>query len=177
MAHSVTMVMVRLRSLCIAALLLAGCGGSPDPTRGGSPTAPVGVAAESSMPGVEGVPGAKPIITVPKSAPPAAALVQPISVGPGSPVTGGQQIVGKYVGVTWTGREFASSWETPNVDLIQSANHFSAAALEQLVGVTAGSRVLLVLPPASGFGADGRSDLGVGPGDTLVYVVDVFGSY
>ena len=129
------------------------------------------------MPGVEGVPGAKPTISLPRSQPPSSALVQPITTGPGSAVQAGQQIVGKYVGVTWAGREFASSWETPELDVVQSANHFSPGALAQLVGVTAGSRVLLVVPPALGFGAGGRTDLGIGPSDTLVYVVDVFGSY
>jgi peptidylprolyl isomerase len=164
-------------ALAAVGMLLVGCADGPDPTKGGTVTAPVGVASTSSMPGVEGAQGAKPTITVPRSAPPAEPLMQPIVAGPGSPVEAGQQIIGKYVGMTWSGREFASSWEVPELDIVQSANHLPPMVIEKLAGVTAGSRVLVVVPPSAGFGEAGRPDLGISPGDTLVYVVDIFGSF
>ena len=41
-----------------------------------------------------------------------------------------------------------------------------------LVGQTVGSRVLLVVPPADGYGAKGSPPL-IGAKDTLVFVVDI----
>ena len=41
-----------------------------------------------------------------------------------------------------------------------------------LVGQTVGSRSLLVVPPAEGYGAKGSPPL-IGPKDTLVFVVDI----
>ena len=43
-----------------------------------------------------------------------------------------------------------------------------------LIGKTVGSRVLLVVPPAEGYGAKGSPPL-IGPQDTLVSVVDILG--
>lgn len=42
-----------------------------------------------------------------------------------------------------------------------------------LVGQTVGSRVLLVIPPAGGYGSAGASKAGVNGTDTLVFVVDI----
>ena len=43
-----------------------------------------------------------------------------------------------------------------------------------LVGQTVGSRNLLVIPPAQGYGAKG-SPPAIGPKDTLVFVIDILG--
>ena len=42
-----------------------------------------------------------------------------------------------------------------------------------LVGQTVGSRVLLVVPPADGYGTAGDSQAGIKGTDTLVFVVDI----
>jgi peptidylprolyl isomerase len=41
------------------------------------------------------------------------------------------------------------------------------------VGQTVGSRVLLVVPPADGYGSAGQSQVGINGTDTLVFVVDI----
>ena len=41
-----------------------------------------------------------------------------------------------------------------------------------LVGATVGSRILLVVPPADGYGAEGKAPT-IGAKDTLVFVVDI----
>ena len=46
-----------------------------------------------------------------------------------------------------------------------------------LVGERVGSRVLLVIPPKLGYGAKGNADAGILGSDTLVFVVDILGSY
>lgn len=42
-----------------------------------------------------------------------------------------------------------------------------------LVGVPVGSRVMLVVPPAEGYGKTGQPSAGIKGTDTLVFVVDV----
>ena len=46
-----------------------------------------------------------------------------------------------------------------------------------LVGQHIGSRVLLVIPPADGYGKTGNPQAGIKGTDTLVFVVDVLGAY
>ena len=42
-----------------------------------------------------------------------------------------------------------------------------------LVGVPVGSRVMLSLPPADGYGSAGNTSAGITSTDTLVFVVDI----
>jgi len=42
-----------------------------------------------------------------------------------------------------------------------------------LPGVTVGSRVMLVIPPAYGYGKAGNSQAGIKGTDTLVFVIDI----
>ena len=44
-----------------------------------------------------------------------------------------------------------------------------------LVGLARGSRVLLVVPPADGYGPKGNPAIKVGPKDTMVFLVDILG--
>ena len=46
-----------------------------------------------------------------------------------------------------------------------------------LVGKRIGSRVLLSIPPADGYGPSGNSQAGISGTDTLVFVVDLLGDY
>lgn|SRR5690625_4491297 len=45
--------------------------------------------------------------------------------------------------------------------------------LDGLEGVQAGSRVMLTVPPESGYGSGGNEAVDVGPDETLVYVIDI----
>ena len=42
-----------------------------------------------------------------------------------------------------------------------------------LVGQQVGSQVLVVIPPADGYGAQGQPSAGIGGTDTLVFVIDI----
>jgi len=44
---------------------------------------------------------------------------------------------------------------------------------EGIVGQTVGSQVLLVIPPAKGYGESGNPQAGIKGTDTLVFVVDI----
>jgi len=83
------------------------------------------------------------------------------------------------VGQIWaTGKEFDSSWSRSmpsgfTVGVDQLIPGWDKA----LVGVKVGSRLLLVVPPADGYGSAGESAAGISGTDTLVFVVDVLGAF
>ena len=49
----------------------------------------------------------------------------------------------------------------------------SAGWDKELVGKTVGSRVILSIPPADGYGKEGNKDAGIKGTDTLFFVVDI----
>jgi peptidylprolyl isomerase len=122
--------------------------------------------------------GIGPQIAIPKSNPPAKLVKTTLVQGTGVPVKTGQSIVVRYVGSIWrTGKVFNDNWPTttapttpPNVfqlgQLIPAWN-------TGLVGVPVGSRVMLVVPPADGYGKTGQSSAGISGTDTLVFVIDI----
>jgi peptidylprolyl isomerase len=115
-----------------------------------------------------------PTITVPGGEPPAALVVQPLIEGEGPVVETGQTITVHYTGVLWgSGEEFDSSWDSTPTNFPIGTGNVIAAWDEGLVGRTVGSQVLLIVPPADGYGAEGAPSAGIGPTDTLVFVVDI----
>jgi peptidylprolyl isomerase len=133
--------------------------------------------------------GALPLVTAPaagstagpvvkintKAAVPKTLQVKTLVKGTGAKVTKGQDIAVQYNGLIWrTGKSFQSSWST--------GTPFTTAIGEGqvipgwdtgLVGQTVGSRVLLVIPPADGYGSAGESTVGIKGTDTLVFVIDI----
>src|SRR6266496_1986178 len=96
--------------------------------------------------------------------------------GTGAAVRKGQYVITQYVGENWRTRKvFDSTW--------QRGQPFGARIAAQpsqvipgwdkgLVGQNIGSRVLLVIPPADGYGKTGNTHAGIKGTDTLVFVVD-----
>ena len=84
----------------------------------------------------------------------------------------------RYVGSIWrTGKVFNDDWPTtsqptspPNVFVL---GQLIPAWNTGLVGVPVGSRVMLVVPPAEGYGKTGQSSAGIKSTDTLVFVIDI----
>jgi peptidylprolyl isomerase len=116
-----------------------------------------------------------PVITTPRTARPPAGLVRTVLVrGHGHPVLNGQTVVVHYTGVVWrTGKVFASSWAHGYPQAFQLGGGQVIAAWDDGVGgLPVGSRVLLVVPPALGYGRAGNPPL-VGAHDTLVFVIDI----
>jgi hypothetical protein len=77
--------------------------------------------------------------------------------------------------VNWrTGQVFNSSWQnnTPFTTIIGGGQVIKGWDTG-LVGQTVGSRVLLVVPPADGYGSAGQPQAGIDSTDTLVFVVDI----
>jgi peptidylprolyl isomerase len=122
-----------------------------------------------------------PTITVQtKNKPPTALTSHVLIKGSGAALKKGQLAVVQYTGVIWrTGKVFDSSWSRsqPFAFTIQASTEQVIPGWDKgLVGKTVGSRVLLVIPPADGYGSSGASSAGIKGTDTLVFVVDIIGA-
>jgi FKBP-type peptidyl-prolyl cis-trans isomerase len=127
--------------------------------------------------------GQPPVITVPKSAPPSKLTVTTLIKGTGPKLAAGDTVVAQYVGTIWrTGKVFSSSWPsaaqpTGKPFLFKLGGQLIAGWNQGLPGVTTGSRVMLTIPPALGYGpAGGQASAGITKTDTLVFVIDVLGA-
>jgi FKBP-type peptidyl-prolyl cis-trans isomerase len=129
----------------------------------------------SGLPTVTAAPGKAPTITIPDSTPPSSLTVKDLIKGTGPTVTKGQLIVVQYVGVNWrTKKVFDSSWSRSEPFAVNIGEGQVIKGWDTgLVGQTVGSRVLLIVPPADGYGKSGQSSAGIKGTDTLVFVVDI----
>jgi peptidylprolyl isomerase len=135
-----------------------------------------------SLPTVTAKSGVAPTITMPPAShkPPSSLVVKTLVKGTGAPVTKGQTVVAQYVGAIWrTGKVFDSSWSrgTPFGFTIGATPSQVITGWDKgLIGQTVGSRVMLVVPPADGYGKTGSTQAGIKGTDTLVFVVDILGA-
>jgi FKBP-type peptidyl-prolyl cis-trans isomerase len=122
-----------------------------------------------------GAAGKGPTITIPSTAAPKTLQVKTLIKGTGAAVKKGQYIVVQYTGVIYrTKKVFDSSWSrsAPFATVIGEGQVIPGWDTG-LVGQTVGSRVLLVIPPADGYGKTGSSSAGIKGTDTLVFAVDI----
>lgn len=138
------------------------------------------VTPEAGLPSVQLGEDGRPTITVPNGEPPTELVVQTLIEGTGPVIEVGQDITAHYVGVIWTtGQEFDSSWEgSPIESPLQVASQEEPSGLiagwvNGLAGKTVGSQVMLVIPPKDAYGEAGVPNAGIGPTDTLVFVIDL----
>jgi FKBP-type peptidyl-prolyl cis-trans isomerase len=129
----------------------------------------------SGLPTVTTGAGKAPTITIPDSAPPTSLVVKDLIKGTGAKITKGQLIVVQYVGVNWrTKKVFDSSWSRSEPFAVNIGEGQVIKGWDTgLVGQTVGSRVLLVVPPADGYGKAGQSSAGIKATDTLVFAIDI----
>jgi FKBP-type peptidyl-prolyl cis-trans isomerase len=124
--------------------------------------------------------GQAPAITVPNTPPPANLSVTTLVKGTGPKLASGDTVVAQYVGSIWrTGKTFSSSWPSAQSPTglpfsFQLGGNVIAGWNQGLAGVPVGSRVMLVVPPALGYGpAGGQPSAGITKTDTLVFVIDI----
>ena len=124
-------------------------------------------------------PGTTPPVHIPQAGPPATLRVQTLIQGTGPVVKKGNLLVAQYEGVIWrTGKVFDSTWKSGSLAAFQiGTGQVIKGWVDGLVGKRVGSRVLLVVPPADGYGKQGSSQAGIKGTDTLVFVVDILGAY
>ncbi|MGL5912055.1 MAG: FKBP-type peptidyl-prolyl cis-trans isomerase [Phycicoccus sp.] len=139
------------------------------------------VPPKAGLPTVKMNDGKPATITVPKGAKaPTTTVVQPLLQGDGAAAKKGQTIRVAYTGALWrNGEVFDSSAnrpEQPYFDFQLGQGSVIKGWDNGLTGQKVGSRVLLVVPPADGYGKAGSGDKIKGT-DTLVFVVDVLAVY
>ena len=131
-----------------------------------------------SLPLISLGPGGVPQVTVPKTAPPGKLIAKTLIRGTGAPVKAGQSIVARYVLSIWRTRKVINSNWPSTTQPTAPPTVFKLGSLipawnTALVGVPVGSRVMLVVPPAEGYGPKGSPQGGIKGTDTLVFVIDV----
>ena len=129
------------------------------------------------LPTVSAKPGSAPTMTFPSSSPPSGLVTKTLVKGDGPKVAKGEYVIAQYVGYIWrTKKLFGSSWSSgsPFGFIIGASPAQVIPGWDKgLVGQTAGSRVMLAIPPAQGYGSSGASQAGIKGNDTLVFVVDI----
>ncbi len=173
--------------------LLTACGSGDEPEA--SPTSAnsasgsaSGSAAAGAVTGVanasvKGGFGVKPVVTVADKPAPGQLSEQIITSGTGATVAKGDTLVANYSGQTWEPKDgkakvFDSSFDrgSPTAFVIGTGAVIPGWD-KTLVGKRLGSRVLLAIPPADGYGSEGQAQAGITGTDTLVFVVDLIASY
>jgi peptidylprolyl isomerase len=129
------------------------------------------------LPTVSAKAGSAPTLTFSSTKPPSGLVAKTLIKGNGPKVVKGEFVIAQYTGYIWrTKAVFGSSWSSG------SPFGFSiGASPEQVIpgwdkgleGQTVGSRVMLSIPPAEGYGSAGNSDAGIKGTDSLVFVVDI----
>jgi peptidylprolyl isomerase len=142
------------------------------------------VPAAHGLPTVSATTGAAPTIKIPSGKPPASLVSKVLIKGTGPAVAGGDTVVVQYTGVNWrTGQVFDASWrhgthgQPFGFTIGASPSQVILGWDKALAGQTVGSRVLLVIPPADGYGKTGSPQAGIKGTDTLVFVVDILGTF
>ena len=136
-----------------------------------APAVPAG-----QLPTASGKFGVKPTLTFPKSTPPPSLQREILSEGTGATTVKGDFLVTNYLGQVWGGKVFDNSYDRKATSTFQiGAGKVVPGWDTTLVGVKVGSRVLLSLPPADGYGSAGGANGAIKGTDTIVFVVDIVG--
>jgi peptidylprolyl isomerase len=130
-----------------------------------------------TLPTVTAKAGTAPTLTFPKSSPPSTLVSKTLIKGNGPKVVKGEFVIAQYTGYIWrTKKVFGSSWSSgsPFGFVIGASPEQVIPGWDKaLAGQTVGSRVMLSIPPADGYGKSGQSQAGITGTDTLVFVVDI----
>ena len=140
---------------------------------------PTGI-TDPSVPTVADGGDTGPTITIPAGVtPPTTLVTQVLLQGDGATVEAGQLLMVQYRGVLWKdGKEFDSSWSRSQPTSFSIGTGGVIPGWDHgLVGQKVGSRVLLVVPPDEGYGPEGNESGGIAGDDTLVFVIDILGTY
>ncbi len=133
---------------------------------------------------VTGAFNTKPTVTFPASQPPKQLIEQTLIAGSGTPVSSGDTVITNYVGEIWPTtvgtqpKVFDSSFSRgAPTGFVIGTGAVIPGFDKTLVGKRLGSRMLLSIPPADGYGTSGNSQAGISGTDTLVFVVDLLADY
>jgi peptidylprolyl isomerase len=118
----------------------------------------------------------KPEVEFPGGEPPTDLQVTDITVGDGAEATAGSTVQVHYVGVAYsTGDEFDASYNRgAPLEFPLGAGYVIQGWDQGVSGMKVGGRRQLVIPPHLAYGDRGAGGV-IGPGETLIFVVDLVG--
>ena len=126
----------------------------------------------------------KPTVTFPASGPPKQLIEQTLIAGSGPVVASGDTLVINYVCQIWPTKigsqpkVFDSSFTRgAPAGFVIGTSSVIPGFDKTLLGKRLGTRMLLSIPPADGYGPSGNSEAGISGTDTLVFVVDLLADY
>ena len=122
-------------------------------------------------------PNEKPQVDVPTDQPPSYQLeIEDIEIGDGPEATAGSVVEVHYVGVSWSsGEQFDASWDRGDTFKFTLGRGNVIPGWDRGVeGMKVGGRRRLTIPPDLAYGQRGAGGV-IGPGETLVFVVDLVG--
>jgi peptidylprolyl isomerase len=122
-------------------------------------------------------PNEKPHVDVPSDQAPSYQLeLEDIEVGDGEEAVAGKVVEVHYVGVSWaTGNQFDASWDRGDTFKFGLGKGQVIAGWDQgVAGMKVGGRRRITIPPQLAYGKRGAGG-GIGPDETLVFVVDLIG--
>jgi peptidylprolyl isomerase len=127
---------------------------------------------KAGFPAVKLASDGTPTITIPKTKAPTSTQVELLKKGSGAAVGANDTVTIQYQGVNWrTGKVFDQTWgKQPYTGV---ASGFVAGFTQAIVGQTVGSQVLVVIPPAAGYGSSGQPSAGIKGTDDMVFVIDI----
>ena len=116
----------------------------------------------------------KPEIDFPDSPPPTELVITDITEGEGAEATSGSTVVAHYVGVSHSsGEEFDASYNRGQpLSFRLGVGQVIAGWDQGIEGMKVGGRRQLVIPPGLAYGDRGAGSV-IGPGETLIFVVDL----
>ncbi|MGM0385357.1 MAG: FKBP-type peptidyl-prolyl cis-trans isomerase, partial [Actinomycetota bacterium] len=153
-------------SAVLLAVALTACSSDDDASPG-----------EGPFPDTSATLGEVPELTFPDDDPADTLQVGVLTEGSGESVESGDLLIVHYTGQVWGGEVFDSSFGDSPLAFPIGTGGVIRGWDEGLVGQDVGSRVILTVPPEYGYGSDGNAAAGIGGTDTIVFVVDILGSY
>lgn len=159
--------------LAVVALVVAGVWAPSMAIANSSTLKVVGKAKMTTLlPTVSAHAGFAPVIGKPVGKAPTALTKKEIIVGKGKVALTGSTITAEYVLMSWkSGKVIQSSWA--NGAFTRPLAGVIPGWQKGIPGMKVGGRRLLVIPPALAYGAAGGQ--GIGPNETLIFVVDLLG--
>lgn len=122
-------------------------------------------------PSPAGVSGKAPTIVVPPGAPPTKAERSDLITGSGATLKVGDSFTAQYVLADYASRKvLQSSWTAKPFTATLAPGDLISGWVSGLVGMKAGGRRELILPPVDAYGSGGN---GIPANDTLVFIVDL----
>lgn len=163
-----------LISIAFAGAALCACGGSDSAAEGDQNATSAATTTAKLL-----KPKAKPVLVAPKGPPPKRLVIRDVKVGSGPIAESGDQVTTEYTGFNYVNHEeftnHAHAWDTGEPLVFTLGGGEVITGVDQGVeGMKVGGRRELIIPPSLAYGNESPPPE-VGPGETVIYFVELLG--